>query len=259
MKLPSTKLLTVTFASFALLFIGCSDDNDDVKKDGAIVDSRTMDSPMVDAGLKADGMLQSDTTKDTGVDRAGTDTTTTPDVPAAADAPQGSDAGTNMDGLQGIDGMGDGGLSLENISALFSARCIGCHNGTGANASRLNLAATDPSGSSLRARLLAPLPLEAYCGIADGGVGNDASPRKAVVPGDPSQSFLYLKVMNTQPSPGPAPALCGTSMPRVRIPAPDGGTATAIGCELAPGGAAQNCLSPTETEMIRAWIAAGAQ
>jgi hypothetical protein len=254
MKLLSSKLLTISFASMALFSVGCGDDDDGGNKDASRPDTRIMDGPMADGGLKADGPTQPDVPKDTSPDRAAMDVPPMLDAPMAPDAPQGTDAGMAGDGMM----MGDGGTTLENISALFAARCVGCHNGTAATASRLNLAEMDSTGSSLRTRLLDPLPLEAYCGMADGGVGSDAGPRKAIVPGDPSQSFLYLKVMNTQPSPGAAPALCGTSMPRVRIPAPDGGTATAIGCELAPGGASANCLSPAETEMIRSWIAAGA-
>jgi hypothetical protein len=254
MKLLAYKFLTTSFAAITFFSFGCGDDDDGVKKDASMADSRIMDGPRADGGLKTDGMVQPDVSRDTSPDMAGMDVPNSPDVPMAPDAPQGSDAVMGGDSML----MGDGGVNLESISALFSARCVGCHSGTGATASRLNLAEMDPTGSSLRARLLAPLPLEAYCGIADGGVGGDAGPRKAIVPGDPNQSFLYLKVMNMQPSPGAAPALCGTSMPRVRIPAPDGGTATAIGCELAPGGAAANCLSPEETEMIRSWIAAGA-
>lgn len=163
----------------------------------------------------------------------------------------------------------DGGATLAQVSSIFAARCVTCHNGAGATASRLNLSNNTVAGQSLRDRLLGPLVLEAFCGMAvDAGTGNDGGEvdggagmvgaRHAIVPGSTGQSFLYLKVLGQQPSPGTPPANCGLRMPRVAVEAVDGGTPSLLACDQAPGGAAINCLGATDIETIRQWILAGA-
>lgn len=161
----------------------------------------------------------------------------------------------------GVDGAqaGDGGVTLAQVSALLQTRCVGCHGGTGAAASRLDLSDHPDAATSLYDRLLGPLLLEAFCGEADGGVGTDAGPHHAIVPGDLADSFLYLKVLGEQPSPGnPPPAKCGVRMPRVALPTADGGTPTSVGCDQADGGAEANCLPAAEVEIIQQWIMQGA-
>jgi hypothetical protein len=130
---------------------------------------------------------------------------------------------------------------------------MGCHNFNDAGQTRIDL--ITPTG--LYTRLTTPLPdgMEGQCGFSDAGTdGGDAAPpsnRQPIVPGDPGASFLYLKVAGTQP------AGCGVRMPRRRVTTEDGGTTT-VGCNLADGGAASNCLSQGDLDTILHWIAQGA-
>ena len=184
-----------------------------------------------------------------------------PQLDVSADAPAPVDtAGLPVDAA--IDSpilvVPDGGVTLAQVTALLAARCVGCHNGTGITAARLDLSNTNPdSGSSLYERLVGPLVLETYCGESLDAGGDAAVARMAIVPGDPADSFLYLKILGEQPSPGTPPANCGVQMPRVLVVGPDGGV-TAVSCNTADGGAAANCLGSSDIELVHQWILEGA-
>jgi hypothetical protein len=163
--------------------------------------------------------------------------------------------------------------TFADVAALFQARCVVCHGGP---TSRLDLRNMTVGIATLRQRLMAPLPnnQEGQCPVdttdaAESGADDaaaEASPSDAgrrpnwmpIVPNDLSQSFLYLKVTGTMPSPG-----CGARMPRVLLPADggDGGDAGSVlgpSCSAAPGGAPANCLTAAEVQTISGWILAGA-
>jgi hypothetical protein len=114
------------------------------------------------------------------------------------------------------------------------------------------------AGSTLYARLLGPVLLETDCGENVDAGGDAAAPHRAIVPGDPAASFLYLKITGTQPSPGTPPANCGARMPRVFVPGVDGGAATQPSCDTLDGGAAANCLGAADLDLVRQWILEGA-
>jgi hypothetical protein len=188
-------------------------------------------------------------------DVAGLQLDVSADAPASLDA-----AGPPVDAA--VDSpilvVPDGGITLEQVSALLAARCVGCHSGTGTAAARLDLSNTNPdSGSSLYERLVGPLVLETYCGENLDAGGDAAVARMAIVPGDPADSFLYLKILGEQPSPGTPPANCGVQMPRVVVVVPDGGV-TSVACGAADGGAAANCLGSSDIELVHQWILEGA-
>jgi hypothetical protein len=167
-----------------------------------------------------------------------------PAIDAASDSPL----------LTGI----DGGATLAQIKSLLAARCAGCHTGTGTAATRIDLTDNLDAGSTLYARLLGSLLLETYCGEnLDAGI-DAAQAHRAIVPGDPASSFLYLKITGTQPSPGSPPANCGVRMPRVFVPGVDGGAATFPSCDSLDGGAAANCLGTADIDLVRQWILEGA-
>ncbi len=175
---------------------------------------------------------------------------------AAADSPAIDAAIPTLDGS--VETGLDGGATLAQIKALVAARCAACHTGTGAAATRINFTDDIDAGTSLYARLLAPLLLETYCGENVDAGGDAAQPRRAVVPGDPGSSFLYLKITGTEPSPGTPPANCGSRMPRVLVPGVDGGAATMPSCDSLDGGAAANCLGAADIDLVRQWILEGA-
>jgi hypothetical protein len=166
----------------------------------------------------------------------------------------GIDSAMDAPALTGI----DGGATLAQIKSLIATRCAGCHTGTGTAATRINFADSPDAGSTLYDRLLGPLVLETYCGENLDAGGDAAQPRRAIVPGDPSSSFLYLKITGTQPSPGSPPANCGVRMPRVLVPGVDGGAPTQPSCDTLDGGAAANCLGSADIDLVRQWILEGA-
>jgi hypothetical protein len=152
----------------------------------------------------------------------------------------------------------DGGATLAQIKSLIAARCAGCHTGAGTAATRINFTDSPDAGITLYDRLLGPLVLETYCGENIDAGGDAAAARRAIVPGDPASSFLYLKITGTQPSPGNPPANCGVRMPRVFVPGVDGGAPTQPSCEALDGGAAANCLGAADIDLVRQWILEGA-
>jgi hypothetical protein len=152
----------------------------------------------------------------------------------------------------------DGGATLAQIKSLIATRCISCHTGTGTAATRISFADSPDAGVALYDRLLGPLMLETYCGENVDAGGDAAAARRAIVPGDPGLSFLYLKITGTQPSPGNPPANCGVRMPRVLVPGVDGGASTQPSCETLDGGAAANCLGAADIDLVRQWILEGA-
>ena len=152
----------------------------------------------------------------------------------------------------------DGGATLAQIKSLIAARCAGCHTGTGGAATRIDFTDSPDAGSTLYERLLGPLVLETYCGENIDAGGDAAQARRAIVPGDPSSSFLYLKITGTQPSPGNPPANCGVRMPRVLVAGVDGGAPTQPSCEALDGGAAANCLGAADINLVLQWILEGA-
>jgi len=168
---------------------------------------------------------------------------------AAVDAP------TSLD-TTGI--ASDAGVTLAQVKALLATRCAGCHTGTGSAATRIDLTDHPDAATSLYARLLGPVLLEAFCGESLDAGGDAAEPHRAIVPGDPGASFLYLKITGTEPSPGNPPSNCGVRMPRVLVPGVDGGAATMPSCDSLDGGAAANCLSAAEIDLVRGWIVEGA-
>jgi hypothetical protein len=158
-----------------------------------------------------------------------------------------------------IDAAGiDGAATLAQIKSLIAARCAGCHTGTGSAATRIDFTDNPDAGSTLYARLLAPLLLETHCGENIDAGGDAAPARRAIVPGDPSSSFFYLKITGTQPSPGNPPANCGVRMPRVLVPGVDGGPSSLPACDTLDGGAAANCLGTADIELVHQWILEGA-
>ena len=167
-----------------------------------------------------------------------------PPIDAAKDAPI----------VSGI----DGGATLAQIKSLIAARCAGCHTGTGTAATRIDFTDNLDAGSTLYARLLAPLLLETYCGENLDAGGDAAQARHAIVPGDLASSFLYLKITGTEPSPGSPPANCGVRMPRVFVPGVDGGAPSLPSCDSLDGGAAANCLGTADIDLVRQWILEGA-
>jgi len=179
-----------------------------------------------------------------------------PQPDAAVDSPLQPvvDAARDSQVVTGI----DGGATLAQIKSLIAARCAGCHTGTGSAATRIDLTDRPDAGSTLYDRLLGPVLLETYCGENIDAGGDAAQARRSIVPGDPAASFLYLKITGRQPSPGNPPANCGVRMPRVLVPGVDGGAATLPSCEDLDGGAAVNCLSPADTDLVRQWILEGA-
>lgn len=173
----------------------------------------------------------------------------------AADSPiQPIDAASDAPIVIGV----DGGATLAQIKSLIAAHCAGCHTGTGSAATRIDLTDHPDAGSTLYARLLAPVLLETYCGENLDAGSDAAQARKAIVPGDPASSFLYLKITGTQPSPGTPPANCGARMPRVFVAGVDGGAATTPSCDSLDGGAAANCLGAADIDLVRQWILEGA-
>jgi hypothetical protein len=98
---------------------------------------------------------------------------------------------------------------------------------------------------------------EGKCGFPDAGTddgGDGAVPanRTPIIPGDTDGSYLFRKVSGTQP------AGCNARMPRIPQFNEDGGSAGSVGCDMADGGAAGNCLSQTDLDTIRDWITQGA-
>jgi hypothetical protein len=164
------------------------------------------------------------------------------------------DAAVDAPAVTGI----DGGATLAQIKSLIAARCVSCHTGTGTAATRISFTDTPDAGSTLYDRLLGPLVLETYCGENVDAGGDAAAARRAIVPGDPASSFLYLKITGTQPSPGNPPANCGIRMPRILVPGIDGGAPTQPSCETLDGGAAANCLGAADIDLVRQWILEGA-
>ena len=159
---------------------------------------------------------------------------------------------------QTLDAAIDTGTSYAQIKALLASHCAVCHTGTGSAASRLDLTDSPDAATSLYQRLLGPLVLETYCGEGvDAGI-DAGQARHAIVPEDPTSSFLYLKITGTQPSPGTPPANCGVRMPRVFVPGVDGGAASMPACDTLDGGAAANCLSQATIDMVHQWILEGA-
>jgi hypothetical protein len=152
----------------------------------------------------------------------------------------------------------DGGAAFAQIKSLIAARCASCHTGTGSASTRIDFTDKPDAGSTLHDRLLAPLLLETYCGEALDAGGDAAVARRAIVPGDPADSFLYLKITGTEPSPGNPPANCGVRMPRVLVPGVDGGAPSQPSCDSLDGGAAANCLGAADIELVRQWILEGA-
>jgi hypothetical protein len=167
-----------------------------------------------------------------------------PPIDAASDAPV----------LIGI----DGGATLAQIKSLIASRCAGCHSGTGTAAARIDLTDNPDAASTLYDRLLGPVVLERYCGGNLDAGGDAAQAHRSIVPGDPSSSFFYLKITGTQPSPGSPPVNCGVRMPRVFIPAVDGGAPSSVACDSLDGGAAANCLNAADIDLVRQWILEGA-
>jgi hypothetical protein len=146
-------------------------------------------------------------------------------------------------------------VPFASVVDIFNAQCVGCHKSNDGSVTGLIDLQTN---AGLYARLTAALPSgqEGQCGFPDGGTddGGDGavmSNRAAVVPGDPTTSLLYLKVLGTQP------AGCGSRMPRIKVTLEDGGTTT-VGCDVADGGAGGNCLTQDQLNTIRDWIAQGA-
>jgi hypothetical protein len=168
---------------------------------------------------------------------------------AAVDAPTSSDT---------IKIAFDAGVTLAQVKELLATRCAGCHTGTGSAGTRIDLTDHPDAATTLYARLLGPVLLEALCGESLDAGGDAAEPHRAIVPGDPNASFLYLKITGTQPSPGNPPNNCGVRMPRVLVPGVDGGAATLPACDSLDGGAAANCLSAAEVDLVRQWIVEGA-
>jgi hypothetical protein len=188
---------------------------------------------------------------DGGKSEGGTDAQPDGTTDAAPDSPTTVDARADAP---------DGSVFFGDVTAIFSAKCSGCHRPRDAGAQLLDL--VTPAG--LYDRLIAALPdnQEGRCGFpaldaGDEG-GADASDaavlpsRRPIVPRDPAASFLYAKVTGTQPTG------CGVRMPRRNVTADDGGPAGSVGCDLADGGAAVNCLTQAELDTILHWIQQGA-
>jgi len=188
----------------------------------------------------------------------------------ATDAPQADSAdGPTSDARDGSahPDAPDGAVFFDDVTAVLQ-RCVSCHRPRDGGAQLLDLAT--PAG--LYDRLTTPLPdnQEGRCGFSteggteagtdDGGdaggdAGEGAAPppnRQPIVPGDPGASLLYLKVAGTQP------AGCGMRMPRVNVTGADGGPAGSVACDQADGGAAANCLTQRELDIILHWIEQGA-
>lgn len=173
-------------------------------------------------------------------------------IDGAADLPAGP-----IDAALDGSSLDTGGSTFAQVEALIAARCAGCHTGTGTAATRLDLTDNPDAATTLYTRLLGPVLLETYCGETIDAGGDAAAARRAIVPGDPPASFLYLKITGTQPSPGNPPAKCGSRMPRVFVPGVDGGAATFPSCDSLDGGVS-NCLGAADIELIRQWILEGA-
>jgi hypothetical protein len=194
---------------------------------GSPIDGGT-DAPRPDATDAGDGSTPDvSTTPDTSV----------PDAPSA-DAP-------------------DGAVTFAAVATILRNNCTGCHRprDTGAQLFDFDTAA------GLYDRLIAPLPdnQEGTCGFGDAGTdgGDGGRPnRRAITPGDPGGSLLFLKIAGTQP-PGNPPAGCGQRMPRVPVTGADGGPAGSVGCDQADGGTA-NCLSQEQIDTFLRWIEQGA-
>jgi hypothetical protein len=259
--------LALSLVSAMVAVAGCGSSSSS-SSDAAIPDTATHapDSRADVAAPKLDAVVPDSAIADVGADSADAGRADAADAPVidapVKDAPV-TDVGVATDTGSAL----DGGVTLAQVSSIFAAHCVGCHNGAGATASRLNLSNSPDAGTSLHDRLLGPLVFEAFCGMAvDAGAGSDGgggidgggAARHAIVPGSTDQSFLYLKVLGQQPSPGTPPANCGVRMPRIPLPVLDGGTVTSVGCDQATGGAAVNCLGATDIETIRQWILQGA-
>jgi len=177
----------------------------------------------------------------------------------AIDSPvQPVDAGPAVDGATDAPLGIDGGATLAQIKSLIAARCAGCHTGTGTAATRIDFTDSPDAGSTLYSRLLGPLVLETYCGENIDAGGDAAQARRSIVPGNPSSSFLYLKITGTEPSPGNPPANCGVRMPRVLVAGVDGAAPTLPSCDSLDGGAAANCLGAADINLVLQWILEGA-
>jgi hypothetical protein len=200
-----------------------------------------------------------------GTPEAGTDAPTDAPKSDASDASRpdtggdASDASATDSSDAAVEGASsdapDGAVAFAAVKSLLNTKCGTCHRPRDAGAPLFDF----QTEAGLYDRLIAPLPdnEEGMCGFGDAGIdGGDAAPqsRRLVVPSDPGQSFLYLKVAGTQPS----DPTCGVRMPRIRLTAEDGGPAGTTGCDQADGGAASNCLSQSDLDVILHWIAQGA-
>jgi mono/diheme cytochrome c family protein len=182
----------------------------------AAPDQLTTDGSALDTSPEADGVLEAAPNGPEPAIEAGP---VIPDVVATDDV---------SDALPAQEAAPEAGVSFASVVAIFNANCIGCHTGN-SPAGGLNLNANPSGEAALYQRIAAPTD---QGGTALGGCTGFS---RAIVPGDLTQSVIYLKITGTQPMPG-----CGVQMPR--------------GCMPANG----DCLSEEDIATIRDWILQGA-
>ncbi len=260
------------------------------KAGGGTAGSGTAGSGTAGSGTAGSGTAGSGTAGSGGTaGGAGSSTGGTAGGDAAADASDGSKA----TGDSASDAP-DGAVAFSAVTAIFEAKCAGCHRPTDAGAQRIDL--ITPAGRY--DRLTTPLPTnqEGRCGfpVVEAGTPSDASDlldaTGADVTGDLVDSSNPVDVISSlgdgssdgstdsgvlsnrqaivpgDPSSsllylkvtGTQPAGCGARMPRKNLTADDGGPAGSVGCDQADGGAANNCLTQTELDTILHWIQQGA-
>lgn len=116
----------------------------------------------------------------------------------------------------------ESGYFHEQVRPLFDKHCVGCHMGTG------------PQGNLLLGGQVSSAMIVQNLVDAPSLFGGQF---KRVVPGNPDQSWLYLKVSGTAASAGCTGAMCNAGV-------------------MPPTG--EVTLTPAELEVIRKWIADGA-
>jgi len=190
----------------------------------------TADGPRVDA---ADARGEAEAATPSAEASADTGVVDAPAVPVV-------DAG--LDSAEATAPTGDAGVTFAQVRTVFAQNCANCHS-AGNAAQRIDL--ITPAG--LYARLTGPLPsnYEGFCNV-DGGVDGGGDALHAVVPGDPSASYLYRKIVAVPP------AICGQRMPRV------GSSSSSIGCDVAEADGGDFCLSQEDIDLIGKWIEADA-